>query len=36
MLNYGGGGHLRVGTCQVPTEDAEETIKQVTTALKGK
>ncbi|MDR2604442.1 MAG: exopolyphosphatase [Desulfovibrio sp.] len=36
MLNYGGGGHLRVGTCQVPTEEAEETVKQVVAALKGK
>lgn len=23
MLKYGGGGHKAVGTCQVPTEDAE-------------
>ncbi|MDR1685953.1 MAG: exopolyphosphatase [Desulfovibrio sp.] len=36
MLNYGGGGHLRVGTCQVPTEEADETVKQVVAALKGK
>ena len=36
MLRYGGGGHLRVGTCQVPTEKAEETIKEVLAALKGK
>lgn len=36
MLKYGGGGHLRVGTCQVPPEKAEESIKEVLAALKGK
>jgi nanoRNase/pAp phosphatase (c-di-AMP/oligoRNAs hydrolase) len=36
MLAYGGGGHLRVGTCQVPSEQAEETIKEITAALRGK
>ena len=36
MLHYGGGGHLRVGTCQVPTEKAEEVIKEVLAALQGK
>lgn len=36
MLKYGGGGHMRVGTCQVPTEKAEEAIKEVVEALSGK
>ncbi|MDR0827182.1 MAG: exopolyphosphatase [Desulfovibrio sp.] len=36
MLIYGGGGHLRVGTCQVPTDQAENTIQEVMTALQGK
>jgi nanoRNase/pAp phosphatase (c-di-AMP/oligoRNAs hydrolase) len=36
MLSYGGGGHLRVGTCQVPADEAENTVKQITEALKGK
>ena len=36
MLSYGGGGHLRVGTCQVPTEKADEVIAEVLEALKGK
>lgn len=36
MLSYGGGGHAKVGTCQVPTEVAEETIAAVLAALKGK
>lgn len=29
MLRYGGGGHKRVGTCQVPTEDAEEALEAI-------
>lgn len=36
MLSYGGGGHLRVGTCQVPTERAEKAIAEVVDALHGK
>lgn len=36
MLQYGGGGHLRVGTCQVPTEKAEQTLKEIIEALQGK
>jgi nanoRNase/pAp phosphatase (c-di-AMP/oligoRNAs hydrolase) len=34
MLEYGGGGHEAVGTCQVPTDDAErvkaELIERIT------
>ncbi len=29
MLEYGGGGHRGVGTCQVPTERAEEIIEEI-------
>ena len=29
MLLYGGGGHTRVGTCQVPEEDARRVIREV-------
>ena len=35
MLRYGGGGHLKVGTCQVPTEKAEQALGEVLKALKG-
>ncbi len=28
MLEYGGGGHRQVGTCQVPVEDADKTIQK--------
>lgn len=35
MLAHGGGGHLRVGTCQVPTEQADELLKNVIAAMKG-
>jgi nanoRNase/pAp phosphatase (c-di-AMP/oligoRNAs hydrolase) len=33
MLKYGGGGHRRVGTCQVPVEKAEEIIQEILKAL---
>jgi nanoRNase/pAp phosphatase (c-di-AMP/oligoRNAs hydrolase) len=33
MLQYGGGGHSAVGTCQVPTGQAEEKIKEIVAAL---
>ena len=36
MLSYSGGGHFQVGTCQVPTEKAEQSIKEIIQALKGK
>ena len=29
MLQYGGGGHERVGTCQVPTEDWQKVLKEI-------
>jgi len=29
MLKYGGGGHKRVGTCQVPTEDADRILQEI-------
>jgi len=36
MLKYGGGGHPRVGTCQVPIGEAERVIDEVIEALRGK
>jgi nanoRNase/pAp phosphatase (c-di-AMP/oligoRNAs hydrolase) len=33
MLQSGGGGHSAVGTCQVPTGQAEEKIKEIVAAL---
>ncbi|MDR2503538.1 MAG: exopolyphosphatase [Deltaproteobacteria bacterium] len=36
MLSHGGGGHFQVGTCQVPTAKAEQSIKGIVQALKGK
>jgi len=29
MLHYNGGGHERVGTCQVPTDDADRVLKEI-------
>ena len=29
MLKYGGGGHRRVGTCQVPFEDADRVLSEI-------
>ena len=29
MLKYGGGGHKRVGTCQVPVEDADNVLAEL-------
>lgn len=29
MLQYGGGGHRGVGTCQVPEEEAQDTLKNL-------
>jgi nanoRNase/pAp phosphatase (c-di-AMP/oligoRNAs hydrolase) len=34
MLKYGGGGHTRVGTCQVPFEDADRVFGEIVGALK--
>ncbi len=36
MLKYGGGGHPRVGTCQVPVDDADRIIREIVEALRGK
>ncbi|KAB2952933.1 exopolyphosphatase [Heliorestis acidaminivorans] len=35
MLEHGGGGHHKVGTCQVPNEIAEETLEKIKAALAG-
>ena len=35
MLKYGGGGHKQVGTCQVPTDKAEQTLKELIATLQG-
>ncbi len=29
MLRYGGGGHRKVGTCQLPIESADKSIKEI-------
>ncbi|HOO63646.1 MAG TPA: exopolyphosphatase [Synergistaceae bacterium] len=29
LLRYGGGGHFRVGTCQVPYEEAEKVLREM-------
>lgn len=34
MLQYGGGGHTRVGTCQVPTEKADAVLAEIIAALR--
>ncbi|MFH1137697.1 MAG: exopolyphosphatase [Pseudomonadota bacterium] len=34
MLKYGGGGHKKVGTCQVPAEAAEKTFNTIIETLK--
>jgi nanoRNase/pAp phosphatase (c-di-AMP/oligoRNAs hydrolase) len=33
MLKYGGGGHHRVGTCQVPVEKAHKIIEEILETL---
>ncbi len=33
MLRYGGGGHRRVGTCQVPVDQADDAIKKIAKEL---
>ncbi|HAD81121.1 MAG: exopolyphosphatase [Candidatus Edwardsbacteria bacterium RIFOXYD12_FULL_50_11] len=35
MLKYGGGGHDKVGTCQVPAEKAEEVLKELVEQIKA-
>ncbi len=34
LLKYGGGGHEKVGTCQVPYDDADRCIKEIVNACK--
>ncbi|MCL2265475.1 MAG: exopolyphosphatase [Treponema sp.] len=34
LLNYGGGGHKQVGTCQVSYDDAEKTIEEIMNKVK--
>jgi nanoRNase/pAp phosphatase (c-di-AMP/oligoRNAs hydrolase) len=29
MLEYGGGGHEKVGTCQIMTQDWERTLREI-------
>lgn len=33
MLQYGGGGHIGAGTCQVPTDDAPRIREEIITAM---
>jgi nanoRNase/pAp phosphatase (c-di-AMP/oligoRNAs hydrolase) len=33
MLKHGGGGHAKVGTCQVPAEDADRILDELVTAM---
>lgn len=33
MLEYGGGGHDKVGTCQVPVERADEAIRAISASI---
>lgn len=35
LLQYGGGGHTQVGTCQVPYEDADRVIKELVNRIKA-
>jgi len=35
MLQYGGGGHKAVGTCQVPYQMADDALKQILSACNG-
>ena len=34
LLSYGGGGHLQVGTCQIPYEDADRIIAEIVEKVK--
>lgn len=34
MLEYGGGGHEKVGTCQVPVEDWERVLEEIVNRMK--
>ena len=33
MLQYGGGGHIRVGTCQIPVPKADQVLQELVAAL---
>lgn len=35
MLKYGGGGHKAVGTCQVPCDRADATLRELVSAIKA-
>lgn len=35
MLKYGGGGHRKVGTCQVPAEDADRAVQELIKLING-
>ena len=35
MLMYGGGGHPKVGTCQVPTLDADRSLEEIIEHIKA-
>lgn len=34
MLRYGGGGHSRVGTCQVPVEEWKQTLQKIVAVMR--
>jgi nanoRNase/pAp phosphatase (c-di-AMP/oligoRNAs hydrolase) len=34
MLKYGGGGHKKVGTCQIPVEQADEVLNALIDQMK--
>ena len=34
MLKYGGGGHYRVGTCQIDHDKADETLNEIVSAIR--
>ncbi|MBU0675535.1 MAG: hypothetical protein KJ950_12910 [Proteobacteria bacterium] len=36
MLKHGGGGHKKVGTCQVPAAKAEEALKDILEMINAK
>ena len=35
MLSYGGGGHKKVGTCQVPYDSVDATLNEILETIKG-
>lgn len=35
MLSYGGGGHKKVGTCQVPYDSVDEILEEIMEALQA-